>query len=712
MATLVSQFTDDFSGYAADVHLVTLPDYDVYSFTAPGSLKTTGAGDIKLTPGTYLVYGHDVGSVNHYSKVTLASTPTQSAYNRIGAAVRVVDFANFIGIATGGNLLRLFVANNSGNTYLQNISGTIPVAGDVIELQVLDNIVTVLVNGAAVGNPEDISNLTQLSTATKAGGSAGNQVMNPAASFIDVGTIESNALFSIDEFDTSTVNIDFSATGDFETATGDFNISGGYTVEPAPSSILYRLVDHENTGVVVKDWAVLDGSPSANSFSGVITSTKTKLCFVEVKGSDDVANENVVRSSGRVGFGLTLWVDGQSNINSLKQAYSALTADTSARLFNTAVGVNEWQSIDNNTMGLFVNTLVAHLNCAITIGMTGVDGSSISQHNGDPIAVGDQLAIDAMGGNVGMYIWGQGESDYGTSNAYHAALTTRRNQLLTRQGKTAAQLPMAIVQLGRHSGGTGSDIGWSAIRKIQTEFAEASTNVFISHQGIDLELFDQFHRTAEGAATEVLRLADSILNYYGYLSTTGNGSFPIGAIFSGNIVTISHDLNGGSSLTVPANSHLLYEVSNDNFASNIVKPTSANTTANPNEIELTFASLPSGSLRVRSHQYQDFILADLPISDKVYEGNSTMVAPITTYLAVSAGLASVFNLINTGTPDGTYETKFYNDDTDTHIETVNLTFSGGDASKTLNVATGTNVFSKTDGANPPTTGLSYIGVTE
>ena len=710
MSTLVPVFSDDFSSYGADIPVKNLPDYDVYAFNASESLKTTGTGEISLTAGTNLVYGHDVGSVNHYSKVTLGTTPTQSAYNRIGAAVRIVGFRDFIGVATGANKLRLFVANSSGNTYLQDIEGITPVINDVIELRVLNNIVTILVNDVVVGNPEDISSLTQVGTATMAGGSAGNQIMLDAATAIEVGTITPDALIAIDEFDTATINVDFSATGDFATATGDFNITGTY-VDTTPSAMEYRLVDHETPTTVIKDWGVLDANPSGNTFGGTITNTKTKFCFVEVRSADNQAE--VVRSSGRVGFGLTLWFDGQSNINSLKQSYPALVADTSARLFNTAVGVNEWQSIDNNTMGLLANKLVDSLDCAITIGMTGVDGSSITQHNVDPINPDDQLAIDAMNGSVGMYVWGQGESDVGIWSTYYNELTTRRSQLLTRQGKTATQLPMAIVQLGRHSGGSGSDFEWSQIRRVQTEFAEASDNVFISHQGLDLDLFDNFHRSPEGAATEVLRLADSILNHYGYLTTTGNGAFPTAAIIGTNTITLNHNMNGGSSLTVPVGAHYLYEVSNDDFTSNIIKPTSA-ITVSTYKIQLTFASLPTGELKIRSHQYQDFTLADLPISDKVYEGGSTMVAPITTGLLVTIATTSTVNLTATGYPDGVYAAEFYEATNPlAFIQSTSVTMSDGESNgNDVDVPSGTTVYTRIDGDLPPSTGVTCYGVTE
>tara|TARA_R110002049_G_scaffold101556_9_gene246483 strand:+ start:1371 stop:3074 length:1704 start_codon:yes stop_codon:yes gene_type:complete len=75
-------------------------------------------------------------------------------------------------------------------------------------------------------------------------------------------------------------------------------------------------------------------------------------------------------------------------------------------------------------------------------------------------------------------------------------------------------------------------------------------------------------------------------------------------------------------------------------------------------------------------------------------------------------LNSIFNLVNTNTPDGVYSTDFYNDTQKTLIETKDLTFVGGSASITLNIEVGKSVLSLTKGSNPPTTGIAYLGVTE
>jgi hypothetical protein len=74
--------------------------------------------------------------------------------------------------------------------------------------------------------------------------------------------------------------------------------------------------------------------------------------------------------------------------------------------------------------------------------------------------------------------------------------------------------------------------------------------------------------------------------------------------------------------------------------------------------------------------------------------------------------SSTLNMADTNTPDGTYSADIYNNDTKTLIETRDITFSGGNASETIPLGTGTKALVFIEGANPPVTGLAYLGVTE
>lgn len=75
-------------------------------------------------------------------------------------------------------------------------------------------------------------------------------------------------------------------------------------------------------------------------------------------------------------------------------------------------------------------------------------------------------------------------------------------------------------------------------------------------------------------------------------------------------------------------------------------------------------------------------------------------------------LSSTINLAATGYPNGTYSTEFYQATSPLiHIKTENVTFSSGTSSAIIPLAVGTTVYTRIDGATPPSTGVTCYGVT-
>jgi len=75
-------------------------------------------------------------------------------------------------------------------------------------------------------------------------------------------------------------------------------------------------------------------------------------------------------------------------------------------------------------------------------------------------------------------------------------------------------------------------------------------------------------------------------------------------------------------------------------------------------------------------------------------------------------VVSTLNLVATGYPNGTYLAEFYQVASPLiHIKTENVTFSGGVSSTTIPLAASTTVYTRIDGATPPSTGVTCYGVT-
>ena len=268
---------------------------------------------------------------------------------------------------------------------------------------------------------------------------------------------------------------------------------------------------------------------------------------------------------------------------------------------------------------------------------------------------------------------------------------------------------MYIVQLGRNNGGTGNDAGWQGIRNAQTSYANTTANVYISHQTLDLPMDDAFHRTTDGLVQEALRFADSFNAVYVGSGNSGRGSIPISASLSGsNKVEIIHDFNGGTLLTLPANSLDGYEVTEDDFLSLL---TVSSISTSSNKITLTLSATPTGQVKVRSQQGEDPELAKMPVSDVTYSSQQVMVEPINDPITAALAL-SALNMTSTGTPDGTYSMVAWDLSDNSVIFSGNVIFLSGVGSISTPLSVGSNVLAFTPGTNSPVTGIAYDGVTE
>ena len=81
-------------------------------------------------------------------------------------------------------------------------------------------------------------------------------------------------------------------------------------------------------------------------------------------------------------------------------------------------------------------------------------------------------------------------------------------------------------------------------------------------------------------------------------------------------------------------------------------------------------------------------------------------------IAAMEFIESLLNLSAAGYPDGTYSAEFYQATSPlVHIKTESVTFSGGTSSATIPIAASTTVYTRIDGAAPPSTGVTCYGVT-
>lgn len=696
---MASVFQTDFSEYAENTLLKDIAGWTVYgSFQSNIDAARIESQALVLDSTDGTVMSYNTGSTSHYSEVRMKYAFTGS--NRDGGpAVRVDARLNWISIRLSSATTTSIIFRNGGGTQILQTYTSTPVAvDDIVRLEVDgdNNTVELLINGASAGTPVDISSISS-NTSTNAG--MYGVTSNPYIDDLDLGTTASDLITLANE-PSRKVYATFGPTY-------NYTISGTYEGVTTPTAIEYRIEEFVS-GTVVTDWTTLDAAPTGGTFSGAVDIPRGPYYKILVRYANAT---NIQTASLRIGFGLVIEFAGQSNTDMpWNNTFNDTPLDNVVK-FN---GSEYQQPTDRGCIYAGLNAISQSLGCVVAAYETAVGATAIEQHlpGGDNYA-NRQAALTAAGGKLNALWWGQGESNVGSAQAtYETRLGELRSDILSRTGQTSDTLPMFIVQLGRNDGGTGNDSGWQGIRNAQTNYENSTADVYISHQSMDLPMSDGLHRTSQGYVTEVLRFSDSFLAAFNGSGNSGRGPIPTSATYSGNDVTVTHNLNGSTGLTVPSLATSLYELTNDDF-STTSNPTSASYVA-PDKIVLTFASIPAGTVKLRSHQGQDLDETTFPTGDELHNSQAVMVEPITIETTVTEGTppVTVDITFDIGAPDGTYKTYLMDVD-DNEVFSGNVTYSGGSATITgLSVASGTFLRGYVDSGNTVSSeGCGIKGVT-
>lgn len=673
---MASVFQTDFSEYPDGTLLKDVSGWTVFgSFPANISAARITGGELVIDSSDGTVMGYNSGSTSHYSEVRMKHQFSGTIITG-GPAVRVDARLNWISISLfSSTTTQIVYRNGGGDQILQSYPNTPIAIDDVVRLEVDgdSNTVELFINGVSAGTPVDISSISS-NTSTNAG--MFGRTSNPFIDDLDLGTTASDLITLTDEPNRKV----YATFG----STYNYTISGTYEGVTTPTAIEYRIEEFAS-GSVVTDWTTLDEAPTGGTFSGSVDIPRGPYYKILVRYANAT---NIQTSSLRIGFGLVIEFAGQSNTD---MTWNNLFADTPLDNVVKFNGSEYQQPTDRGCIYAGLNAISQSLGCVVAAYETAVGATTIEQHlPGGSNYANREAALTAAGGKINALWWGQGESNVGSTQAtYETRLDELRTDILSRTGQTSDMLPLFIVQLGRNDGSSGDEAGWQNIRNAQTSYANTTADVYISHQSMDLPMTDGLHRTSQGYVTEVLRFSDSFLAAFNGSGNNGRGPIPTSATYSGNDVTVTHNLNGSTGLTVPALATNLYELTNDDFAT-ISNPTSVSYVA-PDKIVLTFASIPAGTVKLRSHQGQDLDETTFPTGDELHNSQAVMVEPITIETTVTEGVppVTVDITFDIGAPDGTYKTYLMDVD-DNEVFSGNVTYSGGSATITgLSVASGT-----------------------
>lgn len=536
-------FTDNFTGTAGTALTSRTSDSGhTWAFGTGFSLQPPVISDT----GTRLRSGSADGKCVFASAVSTADgeyseAVVQTLTTAIGFGLFARGHVNLGGVARGymayysttGGVWKILRLDNA-STFTQvgsNATQALSVASHTIRL-------TVTGTGASVAIELKVDGATVIST-TDTSGSRITTFGSPGVYF---DTTASNSAGT--HFD-SLIGDNVAASGTVVITTpvagkihqrsgtsGTISVSGTYT--GTPTTLEARLVqDGTNTAVSGFDWSTKVASPSGGAYSFSFTGVPQGGWYnVQVRHSNDTA---INATSGKVGVGALIVVDGQSNawLWFSPTAYagdSSLTPDSKLRI--AGIQPTAWDVPATATMNAAIacgNALVSALGIPVGLidGSWNGSGLTVSSNGGQWISGGaagnaytaSANAISAETSSVEACVWIQGEADAGasvTQSAYYTALGQMISLRRTDVGN--ANLPYIVATLARDTSGTSTDTKRQNINLALVQKC-GDANIFRVER-YDLPLHtDGIHHTASGFTTLGNRVARAILAAIGSVST-------------------------------------------------------------------------------------------------------------------------------------------------------------------------------------------------
>lgn len=349
----------------------------------------------------------------------------------------------------------------------------------------------------------------------------------------------------------------------------------------APASVEARIVNYES-GEQITPWAALTGLAVSNG-SGSGKMVAPQGCWYRLEVRDAAAPSTVLRGTVQFGVGMYIAGIGQSNMENAPKTYWYIPLGDSRSVGFNRLGqyyrlgrVNDSRPPSQNqgTYGtdateaasdnggrvqgdfvIFVANIVAGgLNIPVCFLERAVGGSSIDRWM-DDYAGSDSCwarfteAVAAIGGDVEMALWLQGESNAkGFNPAVHRPkLAKLHAQCRALGGRSDADFHFGVISLG-----TGAFLGsvdgeFGAVRALLVDYANNTPGAFLAGCAHDAQTGDGVHLNGKSYGRLGPRAGKSALARLG-VGVTGAGPRITGASRAGSEVTILVQHTGGTAL--------------------------------------------------------------------------------------------------------------------------------------------------------------------
>lgn len=408
----------------------------------------------------------------------------------------------------------------------------------------------------------------------------------------------------------------------------------------SPVSWVYRL-RRRSTSAVIKDWTAFSPTFGSGTWSADITVDSGGPYLMDVGWVDATGKAHLTESSPfAVGILVCMW--GQSN----SVGGSGIGGAPGYGKNDLVIGFNGYATYVGSTFRRWVDDLTPQA-LALCPNMVGL-AKSLSDATGIPVGVAatgvasNALAtlkpgtsnwdtvlvpfVTEIGGNVEQWVWSQGEAE-GLSASDYSAYVTDFASLVTGMksvgGRSDAKVFVRIIGKDTSVANNSTTITRSQAFRSILKNLENGTDIWVSSSFVGIPLVDQIHLTSAGAVTAAYRDGLTIARRgYSAISYDGRGPLVTASSRVGAVITLAMDLNGASGLTGSALTG--YAVSNDDFVTTL---TINSTEVVSNQIVITLASVPTGTVKVRSFREPNY--TDSSVAVGAYPGSVTIpVFPI------------------------------------------------------------------------------------
>lgn len=573
------------SGWSYVIKTAGTLDTSAAIFT--NQLRLVGLG--KTGAGIYIT---DCASNDNYIKATFQVFT--NGFTNLGVRVTDADNGIFLDVRATNAFVSKKVAGST--TSLGSVTNS-NVAGDVYELRVIGNNVTLLKNGSKClvsTNVADVpaANNAGICTTVNANWTIDN---TEAGNFGAGNGLEITQVSKVYQRVGTTKAVPFSGT------------YGG-----SVSGIQYRIEDTGGSALSGFDWQTPATSYVFGSGAWSFITDHTLAQGGPYKLRVRAVSVTLEATAQYFSVGIMIAIYGQSNATGFEYGGTSLSTPvtpTSTNWIYTLQALNggwiQGGSAGSQRMIEDLKVILGGIPVGTVEHSKGGTPSNLLKP-GNTVWTEFTTAITATGGDIEALVYNQGESGSSVVATYKSDLQSMHSALATLTGRPTSGIIFCVSGLGHYTLTPDATVNstYNNVRQAQREFASENAGAVLGETQFDISQLTappdsgyHFDGTDNGHYKLAKRYALTLGYLIGATGTPGYGPRIRRATRSGAVVTLYINMNGATSLTkgdVAAATG--WTASNDNWATTL---TVSDVQVSGSTVVLTLSAPPSGTVKVR-----------------------------------------------------------------------------------------------------------------